>query len=122
MTDDVRALTHLDVARHIEKTVALCRSLRGHLEHGPFERTRGKVRRQLDKLVDVLDQVQLAALAGPLAPDADAVLREALTAIGPQLERVLWHVLDKRALKHLRRELKRVRHALAATAPLATAA
>jgi hypothetical protein len=114
MTIDPHALLPLDVARQIEHTVGLCRSVRGHLEHGPFARTRHRLRRQLAKLAARLEAIQLAALSGPLDGATEALVLETLRGLDPRLEHVLYHVLDKEPLKALRRDVRRIRRELAA--------
>lgn len=111
----------LNLARALEHTAGLVRSVHAHLEHGPFKRTRRRVRKQLDKLSAVLDAAQRNVLAqAPSEPDDG--IDAALATLDVRLEHTLYHPLDKDDLAALRTLVKRQRKRLAVLTDTQTSA
>lgn len=100
----------LDLPRRIEQTLGNAQDLRSRLKKGPFRRRRVRVRRQLQRMIELLGEVQRWSIAQPPSRVDTHTLRALVDALDALLHEARHAQLTKPGLRRLRHTLKQQRH------------
>lgn len=111
-SNDEAPATGLDLARRIEATVERVHRARAHAGHAPRSHRRRRATRQLRRLGEALARLQAAAIDGALSDRDGHALLAHLVAVDAEVERFLDQPPKRRALRRVRRAMRRRRHAI----------